>query len=53
MAGSGLDAATASRSYDRDKGKNFAARVSQDIGAWRIARRELVLDWTQDLPLTA
>lgn len=36
VAGSGLDAATASRSYDRDRGKNFAARVSQDIGAWRI-----------------
>jgi hypothetical protein len=36
VGGHGLDAATASRSYDRDKGKNFSARVSQDVGSWRV-----------------
>jgi hypothetical protein len=36
VSGRGLDAASGSRSYDRDKGKNVAARFSQDIGSWRV-----------------
>ena len=36
VGGHGLSAATASRSYDRDNGKNLAARLSQDVGPVRL-----------------
>ncbi|HEU4430986.1 MAG TPA: nuclear transport factor 2 family protein [Myxococcota bacterium] len=34
-----------------DMGVRYQDQYRRDAGAWRFARRELVLDWTQDLPL--
>ncbi len=34
-----------------DMGVRYQDEFVRRAGAWRIARRELVLDWTQDLPL--
>jgi uncharacterized protein (TIGR02246 family) len=34
-----------------DMGVRYQDRYRREGGGWRIARRELVLDWTQDLPL--
>jgi uncharacterized protein (TIGR02246 family) len=34
-----------------DMGVRYQDEYRRERGAWRIARRELVLDWTQDLPL--
>jgi hypothetical protein len=34
-----------------DMGVRYQDEYVRRGGAWRIARRELVLDWTQDLPL--
>jgi uncharacterized protein (TIGR02246 family) len=36
-----------------DMGVRYQDAYRRERGAWRIARRELVLDWTQDLPLLA
>ncbi len=34
-----------------DMGVRYQDEYRREPGGWRIARRELVLDWTQDLPL--
>jgi uncharacterized protein (TIGR02246 family) len=34
-----------------DMGVRYRDEYRREAGAWRFARRELVLDWTQDLPL--
>jgi uncharacterized protein (TIGR02246 family) len=34
-----------------DMGVRYQDQYRREAGAWRFARRELVLDWTQDLPL--
>ena len=34
-----------------DMGVRYQDQYRREAGAWRLARRELVLDWTQDLPL--
>lgn len=34
-----------------DMGVRYQDEYRRERGEWRIARRELVLDWTQDLPL--
>jgi len=34
-----------------DMGVRYQDQYRRDAGAWRLTRRELVLDWTQDLPL--
>ena len=36
-----------------DMGVRYQDQYRREQGTWRFARRELVLDWTQDLPLTA
>ena len=36
-----------------DMGVRYQDDYRRENGEWRIARRELVLDWTQDLPLHA
>ena len=36
-----------------DMGVRYQDEYTREVGAWRFARRELVLDWTPDLPLTA
>ena len=36
-----------------DMGVRYQDEYRRERGEWRIARRELLLDWTQDLPLTA
>lgn len=36
VSGQGISAANESRSYDRDNGKNVAARFSQDVGPLRL-----------------
>ena len=36
-----------------DMGVRYQDAYRRERGAWRIQRRELVLDWTQDLPLEA
>ena len=36
-----------------DMGVRYQDEYTREAGAWRFTRRELVLDWTQDLPLTA
>jgi hypothetical protein len=36
-----------------DMGVRYQDEYRRDRGGWRFTRRELVLDWTQDLPLTA
>jgi ketosteroid isomerase-like protein len=36
-----------------DMGVRYQDEYRRERGTWRFARRELVLDWTQDLPLTA
>ncbi len=36
-----------------DMGVRYQDHYHRDSGTWRIHRRELVLDWTQDLPLTS
>ena len=35
-----------------DMGVRYQDEYRRERGEWRIARRELALDWTQDLPLT-
>jgi ketosteroid isomerase-like protein len=49
---------TAHHLYERDGrawklgwGIRYQDRCVREAGAWRYARRELVLDWAQDLPL--
>jgi uncharacterized protein (TIGR02246 family) len=34
-----------------DMGVRYQDEYRREHGAWRFVRRELVLDWTQDLPL--
>lgn len=34
-----------------DMGVRYQDEYRRERGSWRFARRELVLDWTQDLPL--
>jgi uncharacterized protein (TIGR02246 family) len=34
-----------------DMGVRYQDEYRREQGAWRFVRRELVLDWTQDLPL--
>jgi uncharacterized protein (TIGR02246 family) len=34
-----------------DMGVRYQDDYRRELGSWRIARRQLVLDWTQDLPL--
>ncbi len=36
-----------------DMGVRYQDQYRREHGSWRFVRRELVLDWTQDLPLTA
>jgi uncharacterized protein (TIGR02246 family) len=36
-----------------DMGVRYQDEYRRERGAWRFVRRELVLDWTQDLPLHA
>jgi uncharacterized protein (TIGR02246 family) len=36
-----------------DWGIRYQDRYRREAGGWRISRRELVLVWTQDLPLAA
>ena len=36
-----------------DMGVRYQDEYRREQGAWRFARRELLLDWTQDLPLFA
>ena len=36
-----------------DMGVRYQDEYRRESTGWRIARRELVLDWTQDLPLKA
>lgn len=35
-----------------DMGVRYQDEYRRETSTWRIARRELVIDWTQDLPLT-
>ena len=41
------------RSRMLDWGIRYQDRCVREAGAWRYARRDLLLDWTQDLPLDA
>jgi hypothetical protein len=34
-----------------DMGVRYQDQYRREAGIWRFVRRELVLDWTQDLPL--
>ena len=36
-----------------DWGIRYQDRCVREAGAWRYARRDLLLDWSQDLPLDA
>lgn len=55
---SGETYCTAHHLYERDGisrkltwGIRYQDRCVREAGAWRYERRELLLDWTQDLPL--
>jgi len=57
-AATGETYCTAHHLYERDGvrrklswGIRYQDRCVRDAGSWRYARRELLLDWTQDLPL--
>ena len=57
-AGSGETYCVARHVYEKDgvkrkldMGVRYQDEYRRDAGTWRFQRRELVLDWTQDLPL--
>ncbi len=57
-AATGETYCTAHHLYERDGrphklswGIRYQDRFVREAGAWRYARRELLLDWAQDLPL--